>query len=98
MGLNAMILVFWMLSFKPIFTLLFHFHQEALQVLFILFHTGGVIWISEVIDISLGNFDSSFCSISAGKESGSNAGDLSSILGWENPLEEGKAIHSSILP
>ena len=30
MGLDAMILVFWMLSFKPPFTLLFHFHQEAL--------------------------------------------------------------------
>ena len=29
MGPDAMILVFWMLSFKPIFTL-FHFHQEAL--------------------------------------------------------------------
>ena len=31
MGHDAMILVFWMLSFKPVFfTLLFHFHQEAL--------------------------------------------------------------------
>ena len=34
MGLDAMILVFWMLSFKPklkhCFTLLFHFHQETL--------------------------------------------------------------------
>ena len=31
MGLDAMILVFWMLSFKPVsFTLLFHFDQEAL--------------------------------------------------------------------
>ena len=30
---------------------------------------------------------------SAGKESGRNAGDL----GWEDPLEEGKATHSSIL-
>ena len=31
MGLDAMILVFWMLSFKPtFFTLLFHLHQEAL--------------------------------------------------------------------
>ena len=30
---------------------------------------------------------------SAGKESAYNAGDL----GWEDPLEEGKAIHSSIL-
>ena len=32
MGLDTMILIFWMLSFKPnFFTLLFHFHQEALQ-------------------------------------------------------------------
>ena len=30
MGLDAMILVFWMLSFKPVFSLSFHFHQEAL--------------------------------------------------------------------
>ena len=31
MGLDAMILVFWMLSFKPTFSLFFfHFHQEAL--------------------------------------------------------------------
>ena len=30
MGLGAMILVFWMLSFKPTFSLLFHFHQEVL--------------------------------------------------------------------
>ena len=29
MGPDAMILVFWMLSFKPVFSLLFHFHQEA---------------------------------------------------------------------
>ena len=27
---HAMILVFWMLSFKPTFSLSFHFHQEAL--------------------------------------------------------------------
>ena len=30
MRLDAMILVFWMLSFKPAFLLLFHLHQEAL--------------------------------------------------------------------
>ena len=29
MWLNAMIFVFWMLSFKPAFSLFFHFHQEA---------------------------------------------------------------------
>ena len=31
------------------------------------------------------------------KESACNAGDLVRPLGWEDPLEEGKAIHSSIL-
>ena len=30
MGLDAMISVFWMLSFKPTVSLSFHFHQEAL--------------------------------------------------------------------
>ena len=34
---------------------------------------------------------------SDGKESTCNAGDLSSILGSEDPLEEGMATHSSIL-
>ena len=58
MGLDAMILVFWMVSFKPIFfTLLFHFHQEAFEF-FTFCHKDGVICISEVIDISPGNFDS----------------------------------------
>ena len=34
---------------------------------------------------------------SVGKESACNAGDLGLILGWEDPLEKGKATHSSIL-
>ena len=34
---------------------------------------------------------------SAGKESVCSAGDLGSIPGWEDPLEKGKATHSSIL-
>ena len=34
---------------------------------------------------------------SAGKESTCNVGDLCSIPGWEDPLEKGKATHSSIL-
>ena len=63
MGLDAMILVFWMLR---VFTLLFHFHQEALQFLFAFCHKGGVICISQVIDISPGNLDSSLCFIQAG--------------------------------
>ena len=59
-GTNAMMLVLWMLNFKPTFSLssftffkrFFHFHQEAFC------HKGGVICISEVIDISPGNLDS----------------------------------------
>ena len=34
---------------------------------------------------------------SDGKESAGNTGDLGSILGWEDPLEEGMATHSSTL-
>ena len=41
------------------FTLHFHFHQEAFEFLFTLCHKGGVICISEVIDISPSNLDSS---------------------------------------
>ena len=34
---------------------------------------------------------------STGKESTYNKGDLVQSLGWEDPLEKGKATHSSIL-
>ena len=34
---------------------------------------------------------------SAGKESTCNTGDLGLTPGWEDPLEKGKATHSSIL-
>ena len=54
MGPDATILVFWMLSFKPAFSLFFHF-QEALQFLFTFCHKGGVICVSEVTDISASN-------------------------------------------
>ena len=46
------------------FTLLFHFHQEALLFLFAFCHKGGVICISEVIDISPGNLDSKILYVS----------------------------------
>ena len=60
MGPDAMILVFWMLSFKPTFSLssytfikrLFSSSLSTVRV---------VIWISEVIEISPGNLDSSLC-------------------------------------
>ena len=38
-----------------------------------------------------------FLGSSSGKESACNAGDLGSIPGLEDPMEEGMAIHSSIL-
>jgi len=60
---DAMILVFWMLSFKTAFSLSSHFHQEALQFLFTFCHKSGVVYISEVIDISPHNLDSSLCFI-----------------------------------
>ena len=57
-GLDAMIFIFWMLSFKPTFSLSsFIFIKK----LFTFCHKGGVICISEVTDISLGNLDSSLC-------------------------------------
>ena len=52
-----------MLSFKPLFTLLFHFHQEALPFLVTFSHKGGVICVPEVIDISPWNLNSSLCFI-----------------------------------
>ena len=44
----------------------FHFHQEALRVLFAFCHKGGIICISELIDISPGSLDSSLCFIQPG--------------------------------
>ena len=38
-----------------------------------------------------------FPGVSESKESTCNAGDLGSILGWEDPLEKGMETHSSIL-
>ena len=53
MGPDATIFVFWMLSFKPAFSLTsFTFHQEFLEFFFTFCHKGSVICISEVIDIS----------------------------------------------
>ena len=56
-GLDAMILIFLMLSFKPAFSLSsFTFIK---RLFFTFCHKGGIICISEVIDISPGNLDSS---------------------------------------
>ena len=55
-----------MICFKPTFSLsslLFHFHQEALLLFFAFCHKCDVICMSEVIDISPGNLDSSLCFI-----------------------------------
>ena len=66
-GARAMILVSWMFSFKAVFSLSsFQFHQEALQFFFAFCHEGGVICISEVIDIFPSNLDFSLCFIQPG--------------------------------
>ena len=48
------------------FSLHFHFHQEAFEFLFTFCPKGGVICLSEVLDISPGNLDSSLCFIPPG--------------------------------
>ena len=63
MGFNANVLIFWMLSFKPAFSLSSFNFIKWLQFLFAFFHKSDVICISEVIDIFLGNLDSRLCFI-----------------------------------
>ena len=61
-GPDAVIFVFWLLSFKPTFSLsTFTFIKRLLSSSSLFCHKGGVIWISEVTDISPGNLDSSLC-------------------------------------
>ena len=57
MGPGAMIFVFWMLSFKPPFSL-----SSFTFILFAFCHKDGVICISKVLDISPSNLDSSCAS------------------------------------
>ena len=62
MGADAMIFIFWMLSLKPTFSLSsFTFLKRLFSSSSLFCHKGGVICISEVIDISPGNLDSSLC-------------------------------------
>ena len=61
MGPDAMILIFWMLSFKPAFSLSSFKRLFRSSSLFC--QKGGVTCVSEVIDISPSNLDSSFCYI-----------------------------------
>ena len=62
MGPDAMILVFWMLHFKPTFSLSsITFIKRLFSSFFTFCHKSGVICISEVIDISPGSLNSSLC-------------------------------------
>ena len=62
MGPDDMILVFWMLSFKPTFHSLSLSSRGFAFIKFFAFcHKGCVICISEVIDNYPGNFEFSFC-------------------------------------
>ena len=64
MGPDAMILVFWMLSFKPAFSLSSSTFTKRLFSSFAFCHCGGVICISEAVDISPCNLDSRWVSSS----------------------------------
>ena len=66
MGPDSMILAFWMLRFKPAFSHTSFTFIEVLYFLFAFCRKSGVIFISEVIDISPGNLDSSLCFIQPG--------------------------------
>ena len=55
-----------------------------------------LLWIIFLNLFWKGNFQK-FPGGSDGQESACNVGDLGSSLGWEDPLEEGMATHSSIL-
>ena len=62
MGPDAIIFIFSMLSFKPVFfTVLFHLQQEVIYFFFTFCYKGGVICISEVMNISPGNLYPGFC-------------------------------------
>ena len=64
MGPDAMILVFWMLGFKTTFSLSsLIFIKRFICSSLLSARKGGVICISEVIDISPGNHDSNLCVI-----------------------------------
>ena len=55
-------------------------------------------WLTLVFTVHLASgFKRAFPDRSVGKESACNAGDPVRSLGWEDPLEKGKAMHSSIL-
>ena len=63
MGPEAMIIIFWMMSLNPAFTLLFHPHKRLLSSSSLSAMRVGVICVSEDVDISSSNLDSSLCFI-----------------------------------
>ena len=66
-GQDAMFFSFWMLSFRPAFSLSsFNFIKRLFTFSVAFCLNGGVICISEVIDISPSNLDSSLCFIQPG--------------------------------
>ena len=66
MELDAMIFIFWTLSFKPTFSLSSFIFIKRFFNSSSLCHKDGVICISEVIDFSPCNLDSSLCLIQPG--------------------------------
>ena len=69
-------------------------NPPAMQEIRFDFWVGKILWRRDRLPtpVFLG-----FPCDSAGKESTCSAGDMVQSLGWEDPLEKGKATHSSIL-
>ena len=66
MGPDPMVSIFWVLSFKPTFHSPLSLSSRGFLVPLAFCHKGGVICISEVIDISPIILDSSLCFIQLG--------------------------------
>ena len=96
------LLVFWMLSFKPTFSLpsftfikrLFSSSLSAIRVVSSAYLRLLIFLPAIMIPACASSSPAGFPCSSVSKESACNAGDLGSFLGQEDPLEKEMAIHS----
>ena len=100
MGPDVMVLIFWMMSFKPKFSLSSHFHREPPYFFFTFCSKGDIICISDIVDISPSNLNSSLffrsydpCHVGPPKIDGS----WWRVLKKRGPMEKGMANHFRIL-
>ena len=106
MGSDAMIFVFWMLSFKPTFSLssftfinrLFSFSFLSAIKVMSSAYLRLLLFLPEILIPACASSSPAFLpGGSDGKVSVYNSGDPVQSLGWEDPLEKEMAIHSSTI-